>query len=777
MDGGIRSLQRRTHPPASSRRPTGYPAHRGPDTLVSPDRALRTNRRHPLNRIEPPLAPAGGCRPGRITRTAVGLLALFAVPALAQGPDAAAITADPLQPIVVTGSRSAADRWQGTALVDVIDGSELREGQLQINLSEGLRRVPGLVIRNRENYAQDLQVSVRGHGARSTFGVRGVRLFVDGIPASAPDGQGQAANFPLGGADRIDVVRGPFAALYGASSGGAILLTTADGTRPGEWRAGGAVGSDRLWRLSTQATGQTGTADERGWSYALDLSRFVTDGIRPQSAADRTTANVKLSRPHDGGRTILVFNRQTSFAQDPLGLSRAEFDAGSAGDALTTPTAIQFKTRKSVSQGQLGLAWSQALGGGQGLELMGYGGDRRVIQYQAIPVGAQTPAGSSGGVIDLDRVYWGWNARWRLDRQTDDGRMTISAGLASDHQTDERKGYENFVGPTLGVLGRLRRDEVNRATTLDPYLQAEWRARDWTATAGLRHTRTAFSSRDRYVSAGNGDDSGETRYSATLPVVGGRLALAPGLQGFASVGRGFETPTLNEIAYRSGLSGFNTRLAAARSTSAEVGLRGRGRGGNWTATLFDIRTSNEIVVLTNSGGRATFQNAGRTRRQGLELAGELGLGDVVLSSAYTYLDARYRDGFTTCTASPCTAPNVAVPDGNRMPGLPRQQLFAQVAWAPKRMHGSVFTVEARHIGDVAVNDTNSDFADRHTLVSLGARFEQTVGRWTVREFVRVDNLTDRRHAGSVIVNDGNARFFEPGAGRSVFAGVEVSRRF
>ena len=233
-----------------------------------------------------------------------------------------------LAPVVITGSGSADQRWRGSATVDVVDGRELRDGQLQINLSEGLARVPGLVIRNRENYAQDLQVSIRGFGARSTFGVRGVRLFVDGIPASAPDGSGQAANFPLGSADRIEVVRGPFAALYGASSGGAILAYTQDGGRPGELRVGAAMGANGLWRFSTQVTGQTGTAEAPGWSYTLDVGKFATDGARPQSAADRSTANAKLSRAHEGGRTTIVFNRQSAFALDPQGLSRLQFDAG-----------------------------------------------------------------------------------------------------------------------------------------------------------------------------------------------------------------------------------------------------------------------------------------------------------------------------------------------------------------------------------------------------------------------------------------------------------------
>ena len=668
-----------------------------------------------------------------------------------------------LAPVVVIGSGSADQLWRSSATADVVYGSELRDGQLQINLSESLGRVPGLVIRNRENYAQDLQVSIRGFGARSTFGIRGLRLFVDGIPASAPDGSGQAANFPLGSAERIEVVRGPFASLYGASSGGAILLYTEDGGQPGEWRTGLALGANGLWRLSTQIKGQTGTPEAPGWSYTLDAGKFATDGARPQSEADRSTLNAKLSRPHEGGRTTLVFNRQIAFALDPQGLTQAQYDADAE---QTAPQPVLFNTRKSVSQTQVGLAWEQALGGGHKLELMGYGGQRRVIQFQSIPPGAQVAPSSSGGVIDLDRDYGGFNARWRLQTDWQGGRLDVSAGLAGDRQSDLRRGYENFVGTTLGVLGALRRDETNRATTLDPYVRAAWQKADWTLEGGLRRVNARYSSDDMFLS--NGDQSGSTQFSGYLPVVGVRWQLTPQLQSYAAIGRGLETPTLNEAAYRpDGSAGFNTDLNASRSTSAEVGLRGRNAAGLWNATLFDIRTKDEIVSAGTSNGRATFTNGGTTRRQGLELSAEYGLGNVTFSSAYTYLRARYGSG------------TVSIPAGNSLPGLPEQQLFAQVGWAPDWAVGigGQFALEARHSGRVYANDANTAQADGYTLLGLSARFEQNAGAWTWRQFVRVDNLMDRKHVGSVIVNDGNNRFFEPGLGRALSLGLELSRRF
>lgn len=712
---------------------------------------------------------------------AIALLCAGGVQAQTRAEPVTTEDAGALSPVVVSAERSGGGVWRGVASVDVVGGDELRDGQAQVNLSESLGRVPGLVIRNRQNYAQDLQISVRGYGARATFGVRGVRLFVDGIPASAPDGSGQAANFPLGSADRVEVVRGPMAALYGASSGGALLLYTEDGQQPAQWRTGVVAGSDGLWRASTQVTGQTGTQQAPGWSYALDVSGFATDGTRPQSAADRTTANVKLSRSHEGGRTVLVFNRHSSSALDPQGLTRAEFETN---PKLTSALALDYNTRKTVSQTQLGLAFEQALGNGHKLELMGYGGQREVVQFQSILPSAQAAPRSSGAVIDLNRDYWGVNARWRHERDWQGGRLSLSAGLAADHQSDQRKGFENYTGPAnsptaIGVQGKLRRDEVNRAQTLDPYLQAEWRTQDWTLMGGVRQTRTEYQSTDHYILGINGDDSGRKTFQATLPVLGVRWQLNPSVQAFASIGKGYEIPTLNEVAYRSDNSaGFNTQLNAARSTSAELGLRGRADKIRWSVTAFDIRTDDEIVVQNNTGGRTTFQNAGRTLRQGVELAGEWRTGPVTLTTAYTWMEANYRDAFKTCveTLCPNVKPQVQVPAGNRMPGLPMHQLFAQAAW-DTGWAGSRVTLEARHTGGVLVDDLNTEMAAGHTLFNLGVQFQQDRGDWTLREFVRVDNLTDRKHVGSVIVNGGQGRFYEPGPGRKFMLGLEAQRRF
>jgi iron complex outermembrane receptor protein len=192
--------------------------------------------------------------------------------------------------------------------------------------------------------------------------------------------------------------------------------------------------------------------------------------------------------------------------------------------------------------------------------------------------------------------------------------------------------------------------------------------------------------------------------------------------------------------------------------------------------VFDILTENEIVVLSNTGGRSTFQNAGRTRRRGVELSGEAQWGKLNVTSALTLMNATYADSFTTCDAAPCAAPNVVIPAGNRLPGIPRQQAYVQVAWEPG-WAGSTFTLEVRHSGDVQANDRNSDAAAAYTVLNLGVRFQQQQGEWQLREFARVDNLAGKTYAGSVIVNESNSRFFETAPRRSAFMGLELVRRF
>jgi iron complex outermembrane receptor protein len=656
--------------------------------------------------------------------------------------------------VVVTATRAPQPSLQVPASVDRIQGDEIREGRPQVNLSESLGRVPGIVVQNRQNYAQDLQISSRGFGARSTFGVRGIRLIADGIPATMPDGQGQAATFSLSSAERIEVLRGPFSALYGNASGGVISIETRDGPQTPTAEGSFFVGSYDSWRAGLLFGGQWGALNAIG-----DVSRFETNGYREHSAARRDHLNAKLRyRLNDDTSLTLIANslRQPQ-TQDPLGLSRADFEED---PRQVHPNALLFDTRKTVNQDQIGTTLSHRLASGR-VEATLYGGERFVEQFLAIPLFVQNASPThSGGVVNLDRGYGGAALRYFADI----AGVTLSVGIEHERMDERRRGFNN----ENGVVGILRRDEDNEVTSTDVYAQAEWRlAERWSLHGGLRQSRVRFTSDDNFIVAGNPDDSGERGFRATTPVVGVLYRASPRLTLYGNLGRGFETPTFVELAYRPGGSGsgLNFDLEASRSRHAEVGMKTIVASAvRLNVALFDIVTQDEIVVDTNQGGRAVFKNAGHTDRRGFELGAETVLGgpwDVRV--AWTYLEATFRESFA--------AGITAVPAGSRLPGVPRAQLYGELRY---RKPGFFAQLEGLARSRVPVNDQNSEFAGGFGVFNAVAGLVQERGRWRFNEFVRIDNLGDRNYAGSVIVNDGNGRYYEPSPRRNMTVGIQAS---
>jgi iron complex outermembrane receptor protein len=712
-----------------------------------------------------------------VLRSPTTAVAVLVLPCLAFAQTTAQTTspanATRLDPVVITATRTEALPFDVPASIDRIGGEGIRDARLQVNISESLGSVPGLLARDRENYAQDVQISVRGFGARSTFGIRGVRLYVDGIPATLPDGQGQISNVDLGSADRIEVLRGPFSALYGNSSGGVIQVFTEEGRRPSTLTFSVAGGSDGTLRLGTKASGTTGAL-----GYVVSASHFTTDGYRDHSAAVRNIGNAKLTlKPDDSSKLTLIANSVAlPKAQDPLGLTRAQFDADPRS---VDPSAIQFDTRKTVSQTQLGAIYERRLDDVNSLRALVYSGHRSTEQYQAIPVATQANPLHPGGVIALGRDFSGTDLRWTAKTTVADRPFSVVAGIAYDTLTEHRFGYQNFIGTTLGVRGALRRSEDNEVSNFDQYLQASWQFTPrWTLNAGLRHSSVRFTSTDHYIVGTNPDDSGSVRYGATLPVVGLMYALSQSVHLYATAGRGFETPTLNEIAYRpNGLTGLNLTLQAAHSNNYEAGVKTRSEAwGDVNVALFETHTQNEIVTLTNVGGRSTYQNAGGTRRRGLEAAWSKALvADLQAQLSYTWLDARYSDAFKICAATPCAAPTVTIPGGNQIPGIARSVLYGSLGWAPAQ--GWRGGVEGRMLSRVYVNDANSDAASGYAMASANVGYLARIGAWDLNGFARIDNLFGRKYAGSVIVNEGNSRFFEPAPGRTWTAGINATVSF
>lgn len=674
--------------------------------------------------------------------------------ALAQDPESVA-----LPPVIVTSIVGPLkDRFELPASTTVVelDAAEAPPP----NIGAALVEVPGLLARERQNQAQDTQLSIRGFGARSTFGVRGVRLYVDGVPATAPDGQGQLSHFALFGADRAEVLRGPFSALYGNSSGGVVQLFSADGGEPGA-RLQAVAGADDSRQFGARLSG----GGERT-GYSASLARSETDGFRRHSAARRDSANLRWRADlGDRGRLTLVANRfDAPDAQDPLGLTRAE---AMADPRAASAAALLYDTRKSVMQQQVGATADLALAAGHGLRAMAYAGRREVEQFLSVPRAAQASPSSAGGGVDLGGDYGGGDLRWLWAGELGGRAFDVAAGVALDTQRQQRRGYENFLGDALGVRGALRRDENNVARSVDRYLQASWQlAPRWSLLAGARNSRVRYESDDHFVTAANPDDSGRADYAQTMPVAGLVFAPQRDVRIHLALGRGFETPTFNELSYRADTApGLAFDLRPARSRNVELGYRWRGaHDARFEAALFRADTDDELGVARNVGGRASYRNVGRARREGLELSAIVPLRTHwQWQFAYTRLAARFRDAFALCTAAGCTTPDARVSAGARLPGTARDQFASRLAWSDGNWTAAAQTVA---VGAVSVDDRGTQRAPGYGLVDLelGRRWRSRAG--ALSGFVRVDNLFDRRYIGSVIVNESNGRYYEPGADRT-----------
>lgn len=679
-----------------------------------------------------------------------------------------AYAADNEQTMIVSATPQAVSELDSPAAVSVVQGDDIRQAAPRVNLSESLSSVPGLQVQNRQNYAQDLQLSIRGFGSRSTYGVRGIRLYVDGIPATMPDGQGQTSNIDLNSVESIDVLRGPFSALYGNASGGVMNVTTQTGREPTTIEASSYYGSFGSWRYGLKATGAMGDGTHAGdVDYTVSSTRFVTQGYRDRSGARKNLANAKLGvRIDDVSKLSLIFNSVDIKANDAGGLTESEWK----DNPRQSPRAQQYDTRKTIKQTQAGLRYERQMSSQDDLSVMMYAGERETTQYQSIPRGPQLNPTHAGGVIDLMRHYQGIDTRW-THRGELGVPVTFTGGLNYENMSEERKGYENFVmdgtTPVYGEKGSLRRNERNLMWNVDPYLQTAWQLTDkLSLDAGVRYSSVWFDSNDHYITARNGDDSGEASYHKWLPAASLKYAMTGGWNVYAAAGRGFETPTINELSYRAdGKTGLNFALKPSTNDTVEIGSKTRIGNGLLTAALFRTDTDNEIVTDTSTGGRTTYKNAGKTRRQGAELSlDQQFAGNWRAKLAWTYLDATYRSD--VCDGA-C--------NGNRIPGIARNMGFASLGWIPDQ--GWYAGADVRYMSDLMANDENSAKAPSYTVTGLNTGYKFSYGNWMMDVFGRVDNLFDRKYVGSVIVNEGNDRYYEPAPGRNYGVGLSVAYQF
>ena len=638
------------------------------------------------------------------------------------------------------------------ASVNVVTSSQIHNGQAEDNLSEPLNRVPGIFALNRQNYAQDLQISSRGFGANSTFGTRGIRLYVDNIPGTVADGQGQISHIDLPSTERIEVIRGPFSVLYGNSSGGVISVFSEDGGPKNNIQPYFELGSYSQRKAGIKASGLY-----KNTNYLFDVGDFHTDGYRVHSAADRFNANSKIKfRPVSDSVITFVANNVNLSAQDPLGLTAAQLVANpkQAGN-----NAISQNTRKTVLQTQTGFTIDTRIDQKNQLLFTPYYGQRHVTQFLAA---------TNNGVIDLKRDFYGMDSKWIHKDQLIGMPLTFVGGVDFNENDDQRQTYQNNGG-IQGALGQTYRMS---AKNFDQYAHIDWRLLERLAlNFGARNSQTNLSSISNNPSLNN-TSSGSHAYQALTSMVSLQYYLSEVSNVYVSYGSSFDTPTLNQVTYNSSFTGSNFGLNAATTKQVEIGFKSKlSKSAQIILALFNANTSNDIVVGASSLGRTSFTNAPKTNRQGIEASAQFILPhQFELNMAYTLLNATVKEAYLNN--------NAYVLSGNRIPGVPNQGLFSELLWV-KPNKSIEAAVEARVNGSMAVNDINSpSMATGYAVLNLRTMFRQEIaGGWSLSQFFRINNILNRSYVGSVIVNQTSSQFYEPAPTRNWLVGAKANYQF
>jgi iron complex outermembrane recepter protein len=677
--------------------------------------------------------------------TLMGVI-LLVMPAVQAAPEL-------LETLIVKGKATDKSEFERQLITRTVD--DFSAGA-RLDPAELLQRIPGVQVDSRSNYAQDTRVSLRGFGARSAFGVRGIDLSVDGIPMSTPDGQGQLASVMLDNIERVEVLRGPLAVLYGNGAGGVIALQTA--APEVNQLSGTLVAADPdLQRQLLQGEWRHNNSAAR-----VQIATTKIDGERPHSQAEREQVGLHLFYRSANNIDVLIKHDESNdpLLQDPLGLTPQQWrdDPWQLNSAAET-----YNTRKTVKHNQTSLSLREAEGATRWQASL-WQGERAINQYLGFSGDAIT---SSGGVVDLARDFYGvcGNIVRSFEFFTLPADWSLGAEVAQ--MQDRRRGFVN----NLGIAGDLRRDELGKVDSHDIFTLLQINPTEQLMLyAGTRHSEMNVTVSDYFIVASNTaalanpDDSGARSYRENSYAGGFNYSLTDQWQFFVSSGRGFETPTLTEMAYRTNASGLNTTLDAAISNQQQWGVSYRADSrSEFTFTRFLIATENELVVDQSVNGRTSFRNATETARSGVELFGRYQVNDSWnLQISLQKVDAQYSAGDLS---------------GKQLPGVAREQYQLGLEWLPFAQDSLQLHLDAQRRSGVYSADNNVVLAPAYTTYDVDITGNYVVNRTQVKWWIKVANLTDENYVGSVIVNQANGRAFEPALGRQLLAGITMSYSF
>lgn len=686
-----------------------------------------------------------------------GLL-LCAAPALLVGATAAAQApaagGNELEEIVVRATMIERTLERVPAAVSVVTEDDIQLARQQLALDESLSRVPGLFMQNRYNFAQDLRLSIRGFGARAQFGIRGVKVLVDGIPETLPDGQGSVDSIDLGATSQIEVIRGPSSSLYGNASGGVISLTSEAGSREPHAQVRLATGAFGFEKSQIKVAGSGERVD-----YLVSLSDQEIEGWRQQSAYENklVTGRVGIDLGEDRSLLTVVSFTDQPVSDDPGGLTAAVVPVNPRSAA---PNNLLFDAGESLEQTRLGFVYTAPAGERGTITARNY--------YAWRDFGNQLPT-LNQGIVDLDRKFVGGGVSYSRDGFWLDRPNQLIVGVDFDDQDDERRRYNNLNG----VQGPLGFDQNEHVTSQGLFVQNELSLSERVhLSLGARRDQVEFEITDRYLADGR-DDSGSKTFGRTSPMAGLVVEITDRLNLYSTYSSAFETPTTTEFNRQDGLGGFNQALDPQIARNFEVGFRGAiGDSQRYEAAVFTIDVEDELIgrEIVASPGRNFFENAGETTREGLEFSWLARPTDRIQTTvSYTYSDFKFDRFVETVGTSSLDRSGLVIP------GTAENTLFAEVSYRSPR--GWYAAADALYVDEQFGDNANTVLIEDYTLTNLRFGYDADLGNFTVSPFVGINNVGDETYTANVRINAAFSRYFEPGPGRNGYAGVTVDWKF
>jgi len=646
-----------------------------------------------------------------------------------QAQNQSALVTITLSEVALQAPKTETPRNQLPFSLSVQSVDEFQKIYQQLSLQEYLVAVPGLFTQNANNYAQDLRISLRGFGARAAFGIRGIKLIVDGIPETTPDGQGQLDNLPLGLLSSVEVLRGPSASLYGNASGGVLYLNTLDQLENETIQLQSRLGAYgfQSYQLNTSLKGEKTVA-------LIHINRTKTDGFRQNSGFEQTLFNTKIKHRLSSKSTLQLQLNYTDSprAEDAGGitLEDTELDWSQARQRN-----VAYDTYESVNQFKSGLRWQQYWGEQWNLDTYGFYTFRDF--YGKLPF-------ENGGIIDLTRNYFGFGSR--LNYIQDKHRWQI--GIETAQQADQRDRYLNLNG----AQGSLSFSQLESFGSFGIYILDEVRWEKVLLRTSLRYDDLRL---------GADSISEDQTYQVLNPSVGLSYEVASQHRLFADFSSSFETPALSELsANPSGAEGLNLELEPARALNYELGWKGLWAKIRMEANVFFIESTNEILPyeLEAFPGRSFYRNAGATQRWGVEVFGSYQWEQWELQASMTQAQYRFTENNTS--------------EGNTLPGIPNSQFFLQVGYTS--LQNWQFQLTGEHIGSLYADTDNAVQIEAFQKVRLQGGKTIALGDLELNLFAGINNLFDVRYFDNIRLNAFGGRYYEPAPGRNAFFGLSAA---